>query len=133
MCGATAMLLSFTYSVSYIFMNGIVKKRESCVIVKNGDYSVLRLLFADDFAPLESTQNSLRKARIRFLIACSIAGTKIRTGTMKTNHVPVRATKAVFSPSWWSITKTVREIQVPRHLIHKRSQTKQRIEYEQVQ
>ena len=65
-------------------MDGIVKKSESCGGVKNGDCTVQRLLFADDFAPLESTQNSLRKALIRFSDACSVAGMKISTGAMKT-------------------------------------------------
>ena len=68
----------------HFYMDGIVKKSESCGGVKNGDCTVQRLVFADDFAPLESTQNSLRKALIRFSDACSIAGMKISTNTMKT-------------------------------------------------
>ena len=65
-------------------MDGIVKKNEFCGGVKNGDGTVQRLLFADDLAPLESIQNSLRQALIRFWNACSVAGMKISTGTMKT-------------------------------------------------
>ena len=61
-----------------------VKKSESCGGVKNGDCTVQRLLFADGFAPLDSSQNSLRKALIRFSDACSVAEMKIGTGTMKT-------------------------------------------------
>ena len=55
MCGTTARLLSFTYSIRFhIYMNGIVKKNEFCDGVTNGGCTVQRLLFADDFAPLES-------------------------------------------------------------------------------
>ena len=68
----------------HIYLDGIVKKGESSGEVKNGDCTVQRLLFADAFAPLESTQNSLRKALIRFSDVCSVAGMKISTGTMKT-------------------------------------------------
>ena len=65
-------------------MDGIVKKSEYRGVVKNGDCTVPRLLFADDFAPLESTQNGLGKALIRFSDAWSVVGIKISTGTMKT-------------------------------------------------
>ena len=68
----------------HVYMDGIVKKSDSCGEVKNGDCTVQRLLFADYFVPLESTQNSLRKALIRFSDVCSVAGMKISTGTMKT-------------------------------------------------
>ena len=35
------------------------------------------------------------------------------------NHAPVQTTEAVLFPNWWNTTKTVREIQVSRRLIHK--------------
>ena len=65
-------------------MDGIVKKSESCGGVKNGDGTVQRMLFTDDFAPLESIPNSLRKALIKFSEVFSVAGMKISTGTTKT-------------------------------------------------
>ena len=81
--------------------------------VKNGGCPLQRLLFADDFALLDSIQNSLRKALIRYSGAYSVAGIKNQYRYYKTrNYVPVQATKAVFSPSWWSTIKTVGKIQV---------------------
>ena len=48
-----------------------------------------RPLYADDFVPLQSIQNSLRKALIKFSDACSVAGMKIRaTKTMCLSRQP---------------------------------------------
>ena len=80
----TARLLSFTCSIRFrIYMDGIIMKSESCGGVKNGDCTEQHLFFADDFAPLKSIQNSLRKALIRFSDACSVVG-------MKINSLPVQ-------------------------------------------
>ena len=59
--------------------DGIVKKSESCGGVKIGDYTVQRLLFADDLVLLDSTQNGLQQALEKFSDACSVAGIKIST------------------------------------------------------
>ena len=50
----------------YIYMDRIVKKVSLVAEYKNGDCTVLRLLFADNLAPLESTQNDLRQVLIDF-------------------------------------------------------------------
>ena len=59
-------------------MGKIVKKRESCGGVKIGECTVQRLLFADDFVLLDSTQNGLQQALDGFSDACSVSGMKIR-------------------------------------------------------
>ena len=64
------------------YMDKIVKKRESCGGVKIGDYTVQRLLFADDLVLLGSTQNGLQQVFDRFSDACSAA--KMKTSTTKT-------------------------------------------------
>ena len=55
-----------------IYMNRIVKKSEFCGVVKIGDCTVQRLLFADDLVLLDSTQNGLQQALDRFSNACSV-------------------------------------------------------------
>ena len=63
----------------------IAKKSESYGGVKIGDCTEQRLLFADDFALLDSTQNGLQQALDRFSNACSVAGMKI--STIKTENM----------------------------------------------
>ena len=58
-------------------MDSIIKKNKPCGGVKIGDCTVQRLLFADDFVLLDSTQNGLQQALDRFSDACSVAGMKI--------------------------------------------------------
>ena len=77
-----------------IYMDRIVKKSESCGGEKIGECTAQRLLFADDFVLLDSTQSGLQQALDRFSDACSVAGMK-----MNRNHVPVQTTKAVLSPN----------------------------------
>ena len=60
-------------------MDRIVEKSESCGVVKIGDSTVQRLLFADVFVLLDSTQNGLQQVLDRFSDACSVAGMKIST------------------------------------------------------
>ena len=62
-----------------IYMDKIVKKSESCGGVKIGDCTIQRLLFADDIALLDSTQNGLQQTLDRFSEAGSVAGNKIST------------------------------------------------------
>ena len=53
-------------------------------IVKIGDCTVQRLLFADDLVLFDSTQNGLQQALDRFSDACSVAGMKISTTKTET-------------------------------------------------
>ena len=57
----------------------IVRNSESCGVVKIGDCTVQRQLFADDLMLLDSTQTGLQLALDRFSDACSVAGMKIST------------------------------------------------------
>ena len=67
-----------------IYMNRIAKKSESCGGVKIGEYTLQRLLFADDLVLLDSTKNGLQQALDRFSGACSVAGMKISTTKTET-------------------------------------------------
>ena len=67
-----------------IYMDRIVKKSESCGGVKIVDCTVQRLLFAHDLVLLDSTQNGLQRALVRFSGACSVAGMKISTTKTET-------------------------------------------------
>ena len=74
-----------------IYMDGIVKKSESCGGVKIGECTVQHLLFADDLVLLDSTQNGLQQALDKFSDACSVAGMKIsstKTETMCLSRQP---------------------------------------------
>ena len=103
-----------------IYMDGIVKKSESCGRVKIGECTVQRLLFADGLVLLHSTQNGLQQALDRFSDACSVVGMKIsttKTETMCLSRQPKQCSFQVGGVG--PTTKTVREIQVYRRLIHK--------------
>ena len=100
-----------------IYIDTIVKKSESCGAVKIGDSTVQRLLFLDDLALLDSIQNGLLQALDGLSDTCSVARKSILP-KKKPYACPDNHSSAV-SPSWWSTTKTIREIQVPRRLIHK--------------
>ena len=57
---------SLSPTLFLVYMDRIVKKSEYCGGVEIGDCSVQRLLFADDFVLLDSTQNGLQQALDRF-------------------------------------------------------------------
>ena len=65
-------------------MDRIVKKSESCGVVKIEECTVQRLSFADDLVLLDSTQNGLQQALDRFSDACSVAAMKISTTKTET-------------------------------------------------
>ena len=65
-------------------MDRILKKSESCGGVKIGEYTAQRLLFADDFVLLDSTQNGLQPALDRFSDSCPVAEMKISTTKTET-------------------------------------------------
>ena len=74
-----------------IYMDRLVKKSESCGGAKIGECTVQRLVFADDLALLDSTQNGLQQALDRFSDACSVAGMKTsstKTETMCLSRQP---------------------------------------------
>ena len=98
-------------------MDRIVKKSESCDGVKIDDCNVQRLLFADNLVLLDFTQNGLQQALDRFSDAWSVARMKIsttKTETMCLSRQPKQCSLQIDGVP----LKTVREIQVPRRLIH---------------
>ena len=66
------------------YMDTIVKKSESCGVVKIGEYTIQRVLFVDDHVLLDSTQDGLQQALNRFLDARSVAEMKISTTKTET-------------------------------------------------
>ena len=79
-----------------IYMDRIVKKSESCGGVKIGEYTVQRLLFADDLVLLDSTQSELQQALDRFSDAFSVAGMKISTTKTETMRLTRQAKQCFF-------------------------------------
>ena len=63
---------SLSLILSFIYIDRIVKKSESCGEVEIGD-STIHLLFADDLVQLEYSQNGLQQALDWFSDACFVA------------------------------------------------------------